>query len=727
MRGSTPPRWSGPGVAIKACALAITLALADPALAQRLNLQSSGAPAAGSGAATLALADSLNKQIDGLRKQSGADPSVRVSIALRTTARDLLLAGEAAGETGSAKVLLGRTIADQLAALDGRAGDAAKLDRPAQEAVTRDLDVQKLPPDEVRIERWLRDALAPITQTAGGPPPPGPAGWFEAGEKPAENPEPLVRWAAGLEITDPLRAAITKLDERLRSAENWVAYRPAARRTALLVRRAAGPLEDRLGWMTAEARHELENRLVEALAPLNGDQPAGENEQRDPALMLRRIAGMSRLLERAAMLDDSTPAVRDLRASLMAGLKVAGPSSTEDRRLATLDRALALAQRRKELEKDTSIVRQLKPGLRALAPAARESEAAMLSAARRLLTDEGAVSDPAVLNAVSAHQRRVDDLALIVDVNRLISTTGVLVPGEKPMVGVAAEYKGLADWMFEIGQDLAKPARRDLALAELRDVAGGAIGALESGPLTRLRGLVDPSLPRQPGPAIAMWNDLTGDRAAALVDAAAKARAGLITAWTARDVPRRQEADRRARQINRVLEAIDDAAWSRSLAQVQQSGLATPNTANLQQWPGWQLSPAALQAVSDGLTAACRAAVDRLIAGDAGGTESAVRGLETRFAVALLAGRLERLATEAGLGSARPGAGSALLEIGLGPPDPERSWMVGERPALAAVCRYAEEWAAAAPDPKQGDRARSLKVYIDGLAARTLERVRAGG
>jgi len=423
--------------------------------------------------------------------------------------------------------------------------------------------------------------------------------------------------------------------------------------------------------------------------------------------------------------DDTSPAVRELRAGLLAVLASAGPSASEDRRLATLERALRLAARRRDVEQDAEVVRQLKPALRALGPAARESESAMMSAARRLLTDDGAATDPAVLNAISAHQRRVDDLALVADLNRLISTAGMSIPGERPVPGVAAEYRGLADWLFAIGQDLSKPARRDLALAELRDVAGGAVVALDSGPMARLRGLVDPNTPRPAGPDLAIWNDLTQDRAPALVEAAGKARAGLVAAWSAKDVPRRQEADRRARQLNRVVEALEDAAWYRSAGQVQQSGLASANLANLQQWPGWQLSPAAVNAVGDGLTAACRAAVDRLIAGEQGGTEAAVRTLETRFAVALLAGRLSRSATQAGLRATRPGPSASLLELGLGPPEPRRSWMAEERAALAAVCRYAEEWAAVMRDPKQTARATAVRIYLDGAAARLLERVRA--
>lgn len=693
------------------------------ALGQRLNLQSSGAPAAGSGAATLALADVLDRQIDGLRKQGGAGPSVRVSIALRAAARDLLRSGEATGEAGSSKVVLGRTIADHLALLEARATDPAKMDAGVQEAMARDLESLPAGGDIGTIERRLRDALAPVTQAIDGPP--VIAGWFAPGERPGETPEPLVRWSTALEIGDPLRNAIAAVDERLRSAVDWAAYRPAATRAAALVRAAAGPLEKRMAWMTPQARRDLEDQLVEALGALTAEPTPGE-PPRDSSAPLRRLAVISRLLQRTGELDDNAAGVRELRAALMGAIRTAAPSNSEERRLAMLERALILAERRRELERGPALSRQLNVGRFLLAPAARDSEAAMLTAVRRLLTDEASATDPAVLNSVSAHQRRVDDLALVVDVNRLITTpTGATA--EKSAPAVAAEYRGLSEWMFSIGQDLGKPARRDVAIAELRDVAGGAIAALDSGALRRLREVVDPSLPRSPGPSLDVWNELTGGRAVALVDAADKARAGLIAAWAAKDVPRRQDAERRARQINRVLEVIDDTAWSRTLAQAQLSGVATPTTANLHQWPGWQLSTGALQALGDGLASACRTTVDRLMAGDAGGTESAVRGIESRFAVVQLAGRLERLATRAGFGSTRAGTGPSLLEIGLGPPDPERSWMAPDRDSLAAVCRYAEEWAAAAGDSRQADRAAALKAYVEGLAARAVERIRAAG
>lgn len=697
-------------------ALALVVMVAGTASGQRLNLQTGGAPPPNAGLAARALADSLDQQIETMKKQPGAGPAARVSMSLRIAARDLLRSGEAAGESGSSRVLLGRTIADHLAALDNRAAEAARAAPLTLDAVAMDLD-SPVPPDEVRADRWLRDALAPLTQTVTAPP--VMAGWFEAGEDPRGTVEPLVRWSAGLEITDPLRQAVARLDERLRSAELWIAYRPAARRAAALVRVSAGPIERRPAWFTVQARRDLEDRLVEALATFEGDGAAGAEAGQDRAALLRRIANLSGLLERAATVDETSTAVREIRAGLMDLLKLPRAGRDEERRLGTLDRAIGLALRRRELERDADLARQLKPALRGLAPAARESEAALFAAARRLVSDEGAASDPAVLNAVSAHQRRVDDLALVARLNALIAVTG---PGG---AGVAPEYKGLADWLFEIGQDLAKPARRDLALAEFREVAGGAVAALDSGALRRLVALVDPSTPRSPGPTVLIWNELTGDRAAALADAADKARAALIGAWNAKEVPRRQEAERRARLINRLIAAIEDAAWARSLEIQQQSPTGASNVANLQQWPGWQLSAATLHAVASTAPIAGRAAVERLLAGDDRDAEAQLRTLENDAAVALLAGRLERLATEAGQGTLRAGPDAALLELGLGPPDPDRSWMAGERPALAAICRYAEEWAEASREAGQGDRARAIRNYVNGLAARTLERARA--
>src|SRR5690606_5279452 len=71
------------------------------------------------------------------------------------------------------------------------------------------------------------------------------------------------------------------------------------------------------------------------------------------------------------------------------------------------------------------------------------------------------------------------------------------------------------------------------------------------------------------------------------------------------------------------------------------------------------------------------------------GLEGDVAKIAEERALVRLVAALER---EAGtLGLAAPAAGVA--ELGTGGPYPERSWLHAERAALAAVCRYVEEWA----------------------------------
>src|SRR5215475_7267873 len=66
------------------------------------------APAPGSGAGTLALADSLNSQSDQIERAGGT----RAATEIRRLAADLLSSGEKAGQPGSGRVVLGRTLAD---------------------------------------------------------------------------------------------------------------------------------------------------------------------------------------------------------------------------------------------------------------------------------------------------------------------------------------------------------------------------------------------------------------------------------------------------------------------------------------------------------------------------------------------------------------------------------------------------------------------------------------
>lgn len=686
-----------------ACIAAIVLAMLPPlARAQRLNLDDTPAPAPGSGLAALALADEVEKEAAELMKGSPTALD-RARVAVRCLARDLIRSGEQAGGAGSVRVLAGRTIAMRRSALD-ECLRAQGVDGAMLEALVRDLSLpaKDLPADPGGLDRLLRDAWSSVAQHVTIA---FPAGWVgaEAPGQAGENPRALGEVARRNGISREGIAAFEELEARLALAEGWTVYRARARATRTLIERAAGAwaLEKAEGLGDA-ALARLRKDLVEAVAEL-----ARGGESAEPLGTLRRLAAFVGAVGAAQELD-SGRAARAVRAAL--GEVVASPSWTGDpglpTRLSALERAI-----RTVLDApgagDKAVVRQLRPALRALEPAARQSAAQLMETMPRLLKQADALSDPAVLGAITAHEHRLADLAIIRELSAAVAE-----PGGSGEVVARGAMKPLADRLLILGQDLGKPETRDVALTELREAASQLADYRQMPGEKELRAGLQAGDPEWAAVA-----ERTGDLPAAID----QARAAWLAERTApKGIPTAQKAHRLA-VLRAGLRVVADSAGARRVIERADGGA-------LNAWPGWELSREALAVITGGLFDQTSRLVGELLTGRDDEAEASMARIGAQNGAALLLGRLTWRAEELGLRPQASASAGALAQVALGPPDPEGAWLAGVetdlRGELAAVCRYAEE-SAFAQAKKENAAAQQFRAYYNARARVALDRLEA--
>lgn len=683
---SVPARPRPAFALVFAAAVLFASACPPPAWAQRLDLGGVRVPEPGEGKAALAVASLMEEQA---RTIEARDTSAagRVRSAARRLAAALIRSGEEAGERGSVRVVTGRTLAVGMADLDLLLTNQTALAEPTLHAVADELAFlgAAVPPDDNEMDRAIRDAFAPLVTLGGAPG--GVVGWFVEGERGLPDAVALGR------LADALGAVPGggTLADRTRLASGWAAYARSAEAVAAGVLEAHVAVESLPAWVTREARDRLRADLDRAMVALESGALA-------PSAMasLRDLRALASIAARLDAIDAARPGSRQARE---AWLRLIVADANDVRRAgasparigAAMDRALSLVEARAALPDESAVARQVRPALRALADAARDGEPRVLAVMAGVLEQPDPLTDPAIVAALNAQQRAVDDARMLVALNRLLCEwVGAGAPGDAPAPENEPRTREptpvramlpLAERVRVRGVELGRAASREGALAELRTLA-------ETAPLLfDIPGLAELTAdPNERG-----WRDATGERGEEIARAAAAARAAWVESASSDRLADRRGADtERLRTLAATLSAQRDAA---SYLRLIASPAPMPGAA--QSWPGWEMSARGLAALGPRVRA-----------------EAASRALALRDEApgALLAGRLERLAVARGVGTRR----GLLHEVALGPPR-EGSWLADRRGALAAVCRYAEEAAHAAASNEPG-RAEELLRYVNDRA-----------
>lgn len=677
---------------VNLCALVSWLLLAAPTPGQTLDLGGGpSAPPPGSGAATRAMAEDLVRQAAATNSAGDAAASARA--AARVLAARLISTGEAMGQTGSARIVLGRTLARGMEDLDRAIGS---ITGPTAEAdlslLARDFAAAAaaLAPPEADACRITRDALAGVLGRGGEA-----AGWIDEPALAAPMVAPLgpelAAWSAAPGVAPEAIEALRGLDAVFEAAETWGAYRPAAARLRAAVRAAAAAPLGTQQWVPAATRERLGADFSAAARELASDNIAGA-----PAA-LARLGRLARLISRVDELDDSAPGrrVRAAVADAAAGLGGGGLDAMER----TLDLALF------KPADDRSLVRHVRPAWRIIAPTLRQTEQKLLGAMPEILARPEAMTDPAVLSAIAAHRRVVQDLQMLAGLSATLGERGIdlaVKPGEQ---GPQPRWVRISDRVLRLGQDMAKPEGRDEALASLRELAGQ---------LERFLELPGEASLRRGGPA---WEVLAGGKQSALLSEISDRRGGWLDGWDRQGYAGAAGDIQRLDSLRAIMETMHDLV---PVVEATDARAATGGSAYtaLLAWPGWELSPESLGELCRGMSDRTAEAVALITSGDAAKAQETVAQVRRDFAVAILAGRLARELEGRGQSPER----TALSEAAAGGPAPGQSWMAERAAALADICRYGEEAAAAWKAKESQDRAESLTRFVNRLAAEILEK-----
>jgi hypothetical protein len=717
--------------------LLLSCCAALPSRAQLLKLAGDvPPPPPGTGADILSLADALDRSIINLQAQSPG-PGTDAAIGLRRIARALARDGEKAGAPGSGRILLARTIANDLAVLDDALARGG-IDPAILLMLAANLSEQSAPrfasAAPAELDRLLRDALAPLLDATGAPP--GPWGWAADPPAPPDPSAPLApdldRWAAIPGLTPEAIAALRELDGTLSEAEHWTAYRVSAALLRAEVRAASAalPAPGVQPWLAPEARERLARDFSEAAVALGTPGPsrdAGRSE-------MRRLASAARAAAAADRLPADNPGKR-VRTALSDLLRnPATDREAEARALENFNSAAANVLARTGFGEDRPLVRHLRPAWKALDKDCQAAEQALIDILPRLLQFGDALTDPAVLTPIAGQRRALDDLESLSAVSALLlkpratpAAPGLPLDPSRPQIPdtprpapsqrdsePAAGWKPVADRLLKISQDLNKPDAREAALSQFRDFASHVARLADLPGESDFRTLSGNSS-SPPG-----WDAVTGGRAAELPPAIAAAREAWLQAFGkagASDAPRLE-----------LLATLMDQLSAAAAAQAALQPSGPPGTAkgrgSLNPWPGWELTSRAQDALVRPARDSLAKATALVLTGSDGPAAEALAATRSQFAALFLFGRLERRAAVLGFGSGSA-AQSAVAELACGTPLDPDAWLVTQRDELAHICRYVEEFSSpmqplspadAAPDHASQPEAKPedlRKAFID--------------
>lgn len=714
-----PPRRSAsrPGELrsrLSAIVAVLALACGPLAPAQTLNLDQTAAPAPGEGMNSLALIESLQKEIAEVSKPGVPGAALRSLV--RTIAIDLIKSGVAQGPAGSEHVVLGRTLALRRESLDRW---SASHDVPADVlALMKEAAGAGAPPERDAMEVWARDAIGPLLIFGW---PNEAIGWpADLSRVEARVPtESLPDLALHARFSGEVSTVMARAEARLAAAEQFGVTRAGAWRLRDDIAAAAsiaGPQKPR--WMSDPSLAAWRSELVACVTGLIPSTGAAAYTPMQAADRLRVLRLASELAAKLQSLEPSTAGRASLAAldQLIAAPEFHADAGVADRLLAAMD---ALSLIRAAPADDKSLLRQLRPAARALEPAARNAAAQLLEDLPRLIRRGDALADPGMLASINSARRRRDDQRLVRRLSELCAdappasdpahaepSRSARPPGEpasSPDRGPAGgptersptefriaepsldpRLKNVGARLLTLGQDLSRNDKRDLAIGELRSLAGELAdfralpGESEAGVAAGAASSARASITR-----VRAWSALTSAKLPDLLAALARARADWLSEWSnVKALPGPDNAEPLA-AFRAVFAVLSDAAP------------ALDEESFINTWPGFELSREARSQLTDRLPSAASAMVGSLLAGRYDDATRAAARIRAEHAAALMIGRLERLAAARSLAEPTDAALGALSQTAAGRPDPERAWLLAGytdiRADIAGVCRYAAE------------------------------------
>ena len=702
--------------------------LASIAWAQRLNLDAPRPPAPGESAATRSLRAALPDRV-ALGNDPWIDDALLAS-AIRARAADLgralLARADELGDQGSLHYALAlmvvrdTTWADELAAaahertVRRSARRRGSWVHAADEYLAQNNG--RVPPTIDQTDVALRMLFAPLAQAVADRLPARGAGWDagHTGKPPsALDPATLLAGAPGgamdNALLDELRILLASLEE---AAGVWAFVAAAEEARALI----AGALPIALGapgslpeWFAEVRRAFVAERTAAALRRF-----AATTRDSDAAEALAAAAAIARLAHRADALVGGGALSREVQAFRLSlsdaaadALGEAGPARDRARKaLRALERVMDLLGDRAAIGSDTDVTRELRVSFRALDGAARKTEGQLVAQLGAIARAESATSEPAIVAAIAAHRRALDDLKMLRSVDALLA---------RHKDDAAVTWRLASARLLRLGQEIGRAAAPDSSLVALRNFAS----AME---------LLDPL----PGEAAlragdALADGLTGGRGAQVVARLDEWRAAYLDAWARegdgapgtrgpagapRATPSGPSSDDlavRLRVLRTLLALVEDARTVRTLAApgAPREGLLV--------WPGLPATRPGLEVASGGEDLAKQLADAAADAIDPARTDQARRALrqveDARPTLRLLAA-LDR--------GARALNAEWVWGFAVAASPPTRgAWMVAERSRLASISRYLDDTAAT---PGRDARARdALLAYVDFLSRAVLE------
>lgn len=709
-------------------------AAATGAHAQRLNFGGPSAPPPGESPGTIALKRTLSGPAPNPIGREWV-PDHRLGELTRartnTLAAALIARAEELGEAGSvhyahaALLLHGSEWMDELVRASREPGTEGHQLGAAVRTSIHGIDEAlqrtggKVPPTVGELDVLLRSLFAPLAEACAHRLPQGAAGWhLPRVPAAAAPPAPSTADLRALLETVPagamdsrtlleLRAMLDVLDA---AAGLW-AFEPEAHETRTLIGAAVplamglpGSLPD---WFAEAPRARIAAHTDSALRAF-----AATARDREAAETLAAATAIASLAHRADVLAPT--GVRESLSFRLALCDAAadamgepGPARDRGRKaLRALDRALDLLADRAMIGADADVARELRVSFRALDAAAKKTEAQLVGQLGPIARAESATSEPAILAAIAAHRRALDDLKMLRAVDALLS---------RHKDDKSPTWRLATTRLLRLGQEIGRAEAADSSLVALRAFAA-AIELLDTMP-------GEESL-RAGAADIAV---LAGDKAAPLVARLDEWRAGFLEAWSregdgapgtsspgspGRASPRGGSSDdfaARLRLLRTLLTLIEDARTVRGLA----AGGAPRE--GLLAWPGLPLSKRGLAFAGGGdelVQQLQRAATLAIEPAQTDAARRAVREIETARPTLRLLAELDRGARARGARWVWPFAVAAS-------PPTRGAWLIGERGRLASIARYLDD-AANAPPGDEREIAATM-AYVDSLARQVLE------
>jgi len=647
---------------------------------QLLDLDAGSAPEPGTGKAALRLADSIE---DGLEDTEPTDASGACSAAFRRVAVALLRTGEDAGEDGSYRVVVGRTIARRLDDIDARLGDELEqIGSGGLDRVIADLDsiAADVPAGNDELDRRLRDALAPLLLDERLD---AHAGWWD--RTPDQSSLPVDEWIEAGLISDETGTSLRGFDALLGEAMAQPGYTRSASAIRLELVGGGRAMLSLPDWIGEETRTTLWREFdagVRALVDSSGHERERLNNLGMGVTIVRTIDGLGAREGRAARAGVQDAIAEYARASDTGAFEAAW---------ALWGAFFGLD------EPEDGSVRALRPATRGLGPRVREVRTQLVDLLERALAGEVKATDPALVGAVSSRR----------ELGKGIAAIGRLESELSPRGDERDKWRErVAGSLLPVTRRVGEESQRDAALGELESLAD-LLDDRDS-----VRALADTL--DAPGERETVWDHLCDGRRAALAGMLRRAADEWDEGWAdPRSATPGDELNERVRVLARHAGLIRDFFTIRTIVGFSEH---SEGGSALERWAGWELSTDALRRLAVPLEERLNQATAALLDGDDELHLRLLQLVERDAGLVRLVARLEREARA--MGQPQEAQVGPFMELGLGAPTPG-AWRADWRSDLASVCRYAEEWSEA-ERIEDRERAARFGEFVRAQAARVL-------